>query len=247
MVKITNQKDAQKIRNLDFCYLCGKKILNESDRNHDHVPPKSVFKTEDRNFPIKLVTHKLKCHGSLNIEDEVIGQLISLLHGRTAGNFDKLKLKGYTLNGTSDFVVLFDKFKIEILLQRWIRGFYTALYMCALSPETEFSVQPPLPIGDTSNGTLKEVISLDLFSVCEATIKQNIKANNTDSICCNNEKLLFNCVWDKLSDNSWGCIFSLDLYNWSNLGDSKYFQQKECVGLFRRPDGGAPTNAAKVL
>ena len=92
MITLTTQKDARAVRKLTFCYICGNPIEETESINHDHIPPASAFDSLDRNFPLKLPVHKEKCHSPMNLGDEVMGQLISLIHNKRPSEAnDKLK------------------------------------------------------------------------------------------------------------------------------------------------------------
>ncbi|QPD03340.1 MAG: hypothetical protein Nkreftii_001114 [Candidatus Nitrospira kreftii] len=94
MPKIVSQEDCRKVRDLPFCYLCGKPFDGSGETNDDHVPPQSIFAPADRNFPIKLKAHKVKCHAPLNLDDEIIGQLIALRHGKKPSESNN-RMKNY--------------------------------------------------------------------------------------------------------------------------------------------------------
>ena len=42
----------------------------------------------------------------------------------------------------------------------------------------------------------------------------------------------------------WICIYCLDLYNWTKLGDTRHFPARGCVGYYRRDHQGVPRGAA---
>ncbi len=85
MTEILTQKAARAAQKLPFCYLCGEPFDDARGRqNHpDHIPPKELFATEDRNFPIKVAAHQ-SCNNRLSDTDEVIGQLVAVVHGKYA-------------------------------------------------------------------------------------------------------------------------------------------------------------------
>ncbi len=39
---------------LGFCYVCGEPFTEDDPRTRDHVPPRSVFQSDDRNWPLIL-------------------------------------------------------------------------------------------------------------------------------------------------------------------------------------------------
>jgi len=243
LISLKTQEEARYIRDLSFCYLCGKDFKTGDSINYDHIPPKSVFDNPDRNFPIKLSTHE-KCHSPINLDDEVLGQLVALIHGKQPSeNNDKLKLDFYQLKESGETIAAFSQRNIEFLLKRWLRGFHTALYHEPLEENTHFEIHPPFPSGNIKEEQLVDEPIRELHYKIVECIKRNRATGNIDYIESNNGKLLYECVWDRMNDNRWACIFALDLYGWKDLGDINNFQARGCAGLYFRPSGNAPINA----
>src|ERR1035441_8895490 len=78
MPSLQTQKDFQGVRNLPFCYLCGRDFVATDAVDWDHVPAKSAFSPRDRDPPLKLETHRETCHAQWSDNDKKVGQLISL-------------------------------------------------------------------------------------------------------------------------------------------------------------------------
>jgi len=244
VVSLSTQTEARAVRDLPFCYICGNVFTENNSINHDHVPPESVFDKSDRNFPLKLAIHENQCHRPMNLDDEVLGQLVALIHGkRPSKKNDKLKIELYQRSDTGRVMALFRQRNLEILLRRWLSGFHAALYCEPLDTNARFTIQTPFPSGTSMNGQLVEdSIRKSHYKFVEC-IKRNRDANNLDYIESNNGKLRYECVWDKLSDNSWACVFALDLYGWKDLGDINNFKARGCAGVYRLPSGKAPSTA----
>jgi hypothetical protein len=110
------------------------------------VPPQSIFATTDRNFPIKLKTHKVECHAPLNLDDEIVGQLVALLHGKMPSNSNnRLKIEIAKNPQTGNRMGLFKERNIEYLVRRWIQGFHAALYKSYLPGTVRWAIQGPFP------------------------------------------------------------------------------------------------------
>ena len=155
MPNIHSQADCRKVRDLLFCYLCGIEFQDGDEANHDHVPPTSIFAKEDRNFPIKLKTHKAGCHSPLNLDDEIIGQLVGLIHGRVpAGPNDRLNIAIAEDPDTGKTTGVFQERNVEYLLRRWVQGFHAALYKSHLSPNAKWAIQGPFPFGKVTDHRL---------------------------------------------------------------------------------------------
>lgn len=244
MVSLTTQKQLRNVRDLHFCYLCGVSFNAGDETNYDHVPPEKIFVEKDRNFPLKLKTHKDPCHSSMNLDDEIIAQLISLIHGKQPSvRDDRLKLDIYQKLGTSIVLAAFNQRNIDSLVWRWIKGFHLALYQSPLPIDSDCAVQTPWPSGVMKDGYLVEDPIKEQHYAFVECIKRNRTVGNLDCIQINNEKLRYECVWDQLSDNSWGCVFALNLYDWKDLGDVNNFQARGCAGMYRLSSGLAPSNA----
>lgn len=244
MVSLATQREAREVRDLPFCYICGN-IFEEGDSiNYDHVPPESIFDKPDRNFPLKLAIHEIQCHRPMNLDDEILGQLVALIHGKQPSEKnDKLKIDIYQRSDTKKVMASFSQRNLEFLLRRWLSGFHTALYREPLDANTRFAIQTPFPSGTLMNGHfVEDPIKKQHYKFVEC-IKRNRSVNNLDYIESNNGKLRYECVWNQLSDNSWACVFALDLYGWKVLGDVNNFQARGCAGLYSLPSGKAPANA----
>lgn len=247
MPSIVSQADCRKVRDLPFCYLCGKAFNDGDETDHDHVPPESIFATADRNFPIKLKTHKVKCHATLNLDDEIIGQLIALLHGKVPPKSNnRLKLAIAKNPETGKSTGLFKERNIEYLLRRWIQGFHAALYKSYLPTTVRWAIQGPFPSGNmTERGLVPNHIKDQHFEFVTC-IKKNRLTGNIDRVVANNGKLIYECVWDKLSDGMACCVFALNLYGWADLGDINNFPRRGCAGLYSHLNQAVPEDATRA-
>jgi hypothetical protein len=147
MRSITSPRDARRVRDLPFCYSCGQHFAAHDVINHDHIPPQSIFAKEDRNFPLKLAAHE-KCHAPQNLDDEVMGQLVSLIHGKTSSPLgDQLKIELYQRTDTLAYMAAFSRRNLEFLMRRWLKAFHAALYGEPLLEGAKFAIQTPFPSG----------------------------------------------------------------------------------------------------
>jgi len=221
--------------------------VQTDDIDQDHVPQQAVFDLSDHNFPLKLAAHKAHCHSLVNLDDEVLGQLVSMIHGKRApARNDKLKIELYQNANSKALLASFNQRDIGFLIRRWLKGFHAALYRNPLPDGTEFVVQSPFPSGTIRHGQLKEDSIRDQHYAFVECINRNRVVQNLDKVVSNNQKLRYECVWDQLSDKSWACIFALDLYGWIDLGDVNNFRPRGCVGLYKTPDGNAPVVASRA-
>ena len=244
LVALITRNQIESVRELSFCYICGVDFATGDVTNLDHVPPKTIFIKQDRDFPLKLKTHLKTCHSNLNLDDEIIGQLIGLIHRKQPSKRDdKIKIKVGSTD-TGKHLALYEGRNLEELIKRWLRGFHAALYRSVLPVDTYYAIQTPFPSCLRVNGELVVGTVLEQHYVFVESIKKNRSVNNLDVIVSNNGKLKYECVWDQLDDKSWFCIFALNLYDWKDLGDVNNFQPRGCAGSYRLPSGTAPADAA---
>jgi hypothetical protein len=156
---ISSHKQLQAVGRLPFCYVCTKpfELVDATDR--DHVPPESCFAKADRNVPLVLRTH-VACNHTHNANDELVGQLVSLKHGRAPTKRGKrLNVEVIGSPQSGDFLAKFDNLNFGKVIHRWIRGFHAALYQEPLADSREFYVSSPLPIAEISNGAVNSVLN----------------------------------------------------------------------------------------
>jgi len=244
LLKLTSQKDLRSVHKLDFCYLCGNGFNKDSERSKDHIPPQAIFDKQDRNFPLILLAHR-SCNGARSPEDEVIGQLVSLLHGRVpAPHRNRLAVEVRTDTEHAHELGIFTGLKIEAVIQRWLKGFHAALYKTPLSDATRFATQTPFPSGTLKNGSVIANPIPPQHCLFVEELKRNRLAGSLDTIVCNNGKLRYECVWVQMDDGGWGCIYGIDLYGWKNLGDIHNFPARGCAGLYRTENARFPPGSA---
>jgi len=246
MREVTTQTDARKVRKLSFCYLCGVEFNSCDVVNRDHVPPSTIFREEDRDFPLKLPTHQERCHSPLNHEDEVIGQLINLLHGiQPDPSNDKLRIQRLKDRETGKDMAAYSGKNLELLVFRWIKAFHAALYKQPLIGNKGW-VKTPFPSVKMSAGVLvEEELGQNYEQIVDA-IRRNRATNSLDRIRSNNGHLRYECVWAAQTDGQWYCMFALDIYDWIELGDINNFNPQGCVGLYKLDTGLMPMNASKT-
>ena len=244
---IVTQSDCRKVRDLPFCYICGKPFNGADETDYDHVPPQSIFATTDRNFPIKLKTHKAECHAPLNLDDEIIGQLIALLHGKTPSKSnDRLNIVIAKNQKTGSKIGLFRERNIEFLIRRWVQGFHAALYESYLPETVRWAIQGPFPSASLTEQCLIPNQIKDQHFEFVTCIKRNRLVGNVDRIVANNGKLRYECVWDKLNDGTACCVFALDLYGWADLGAVNKFPRRGCAGLYSHLNQAVPEDATRA-
>lgn len=106
-----------------------------------------------------------------------------------------------------------------------------------------FMTSPPLPEGrhHARGGEFLPISEILRHFVEE--LKKNRATNTLDRILCRNGKCRYECVWTQADRGQWICIYGLDLYGWMNLGDTRQFETRGCVGAYRRAAGGTPRGA----
>ncbi len=237
---LDTQQAIHRVKKLPFCYLCGEKLSDP--RNDDHVPPTSIFLLDDRNFPLILPTHR-KCNGDRSAEDELIGQLFNILHQKAPNpKSRKLNVKAVKLSD-GKLCASVHSLNIPAIIRRWVRGFNAALYKEFLPETAMIMTSTPMqtadPIAKGGNLTPVKAVVPEFVKV----IKRNRATRTLDRIVCRNGKCIYECLWAQSDRGQWMCIYALDLYNWINLGDTKHFEARGCVGSYFRSQGGTPKDA----
>ena len=241
-VSLTTHKALQGVATLPFCYLCGGSFASSEATDRDHVPPSGLFAKADRTAPLILRTHR-RCNQGRSAEDQAIGQLVGVLHGRLVNRrHNKLRIAlGRSVDGGS--AVAATDINIRAAIRRWVRGFHAALYREYLPEDSLFATYPPLPEGPRVGGQLRFRPVPAIVPRFIEELRRNRAVRNVDRITCRAARCRYECVWSRADDGRWICIYGLDLYNWSDLGDRSQ-PSRGCVGCYRRPSGGVPPNAS---
>ena len=241
-VILDTQKAMRDVQRLSFCYLCGGNFDRTEKSNPDHVPPSGLFAVADRDFPLILPTHR-KCNESQSANDQVVGQLVGVIHGRRPNpKHKKLRVSlGRFEDGAPAIAV--GGLNLRSIIWRWIRGFHAALYREYLPESARFLTCPPLPEAEFAAGGPKFMPIQEVIPEFVKELKRNQATGNLDRIVCRNEKCRYECVWSQADDGTWICVYGLDLYEWINLGDTSAFEPRGCVGSYLRSGGGVPVGA----
>jgi len=245
-MEIKTNKELQQIQRLQFCYLCGRKFKDGENITKDHVPPKAVFLSCDRKNPLILPTH-YKCNQKESKTDEIIGQLITALHG-TYPKRKNLRLKLDILENSQNRkpVLILRAINLRGVVTRVVKAFHAALYKQYLPNKTRNFFDTPVLQGKEKDGKVTFEKTKIQFPLFVSTIKKNRKAGKLDRIACFNNKCIYECVWEQMDDGTWACIFALNIYDWKHLGDPEHQSRRGCVGFYM-PRKGLPTNATKGI
>lgn len=249
MPTIADQKQAREVQKLDFCFMCGGPFCKESEhlkKTPDHLPPQAVFAVADKNFPLQVPAH-WKCNNDWSNGDDVIGELVAILHGKTKEP-EKTRLEFQLAKDevTGDAVVGVGGLNIERHVIRWVRGFHAALYREFLPDQgsTDFCVSLPTPRLLSSPSATRTMSGLQRNHVkFVEVIKKNRKAARLDRIHCNNGKFTYECVWTTCDTGQDCCVFAIQLYDWQKLGPTTR-PSGSCVGLYL-PQNGRPTHGTQ--
>ena len=243
MPALLTQASIRPARNLAFCYLCGQAFSTQKENHPDHVPPEAIFAQEDRNFPLKVASHRT-CNNPQSKSDEVIGQLIAVIHGKQPNSENiRLNHQTFVVQNNNEPILAFINTDLIGQIWRWVRGFHAALYGEFLPFDTKMAIHPPFPCGkmQTDGFTIEKIKDQQYLFV--EIIKKNRLAHCTDKIVCNNGKCNYECVWVQMDNGPWACIFALKIYDWIKLAD-KHFSARGCVGWYQLKSG-RPTNGTK--
>jgi hypothetical protein len=237
MPELYTQASIRPARDLPFCYLCGEPI-GAGENSPDHVPPRAIFAMSDRDFPLKVAAHTA-CNNPQSEQDEIIGQLVAVIHGKHPEP-ERARLDPHLFK-TPDSETPFLAFigtNVVGQIWRWVRGFHAALYSEFLPEDTRTAVHSPFPSGiaEDDGFTIEKIKGQQYLFVW--ILKKNRIAHRLDRVVCYNGKCVYECVWMRMDNGSWACVFGLEIYKWTELAD-KHFPTRGCVGLYQ-PLSGRP-------
>jgi len=240
-IQLESQRDLRVIQKLPFCYLCAREFRPGEVKNRDHVPPSSLFAVKDRDFPLILPTHD-KCNHRQSAADELIGQVVGVLHGRPlAENARQPRLAaGSFEDGSFGYGAL--GLDLSGIIWRWVRAFHAALYRSPIG-RCSFSVFPPFPEGREVGGTIEPVPVPEVIPLLVREVRRNRTTGTLDSVVCRRGRCRYECVWTQADAGQWFCVWALDLYGWSELGDVTHFERRGCVGTYRLQEQPVPATA----
>lgn len=242
MPTIVKERDLQGVRKRRFCYLCGQAFGRNEQTNGDHVPPKALFRVTDRSQrPLVLQTHPL-CNESQSPSDEIISQLVSLIHTRTGARSQLRKhvRKYRPAPGERPRVVL-QGIDLQPIVWRWIRAFHAALYDSYLPDNCQHATHLPFPEGREVGGKLEFLpIRPQEYNVADV-LRTNIHAKTTDRIACFGGKCAYECCWVHADQGPSLCFFGLQLYDWESLAGKNTAPRRACTGIYMPPDGKPPS------
>jgi hypothetical protein len=247
MASLRSHKDFQSVRKLEFCYLCGEPLADADAITGDHVPPRAIFAKEDRNPPLKLPVHN-KCNQGESKDDEVVGQLVSLLHSTSTIPKEKQRFRAVAADlGDDQPFVGVTGIEFNRIIWRWVRGFHAALYQEFLPAGAFFSLTTPFPHADQVGEALKfEDLRIHQLEMA-LTLRQQIKYGMIDEILSCAGKCRFVCSWLTCDDGSPFCLYGLRIYEWERLADTKRFPPRGCVGVYRHPTPAAAALGTKII
>jgi hypothetical protein len=240
-IQLTTQSALRGVQNLAFCYLCAHPFESGEERNRDHVPPSTLFNSADRDTPLILPTHP-RCNHGRSAEDELIGQLVGVLHGRVMvpqgrrpdivrGSFPDGSL-GLGATGVA----------LKAIIWRWVCGFHAALYDQPVA-DSIYMVFPPMPEGRVVGDRVDAVPVPEVIPHLVQELRRNRTTGTLDSIVCRNGQCRYDCVWSQDDRGPRICIWALDLYGWKELGDVTHFEPRGCIGVYRPKNGQIPSTA----
>jgi len=246
MIEITTQQQARPVSQLDFCYVCGKPFTENNPSTRDHVPPRSIFLAEDRNWPLILPAHE-ECNSEFSFSDEQAKGLLDLLRPSDDPTPPlKTKKVGRVEREGKPAGVLLKGLSLRRIVAKLLRACHAALYREYLRNEdTNRAVLLPCPIFDPDTGSVDKNELLPQHEMLCKVIKDNRSISNVDRIQACNGKFRFEVVWGSLDNDKkthFG-IFAVDIYEWHNLANNVLGSPQGCFGMYRLNRSPIPQNA----
>jgi len=228
------QKDMRAFRHLAFCYYCGRPFANRRERTDDHVPPRAVFKVEDReNAPIVLDAHST-CNGERSVDDEIAGELLKLLHGVPLGPRSHLRSTTFEHDGGATSGL--HGIDLRRIIARWVRASHSALYLEFLPATVKSELWEPLPAGrPTPTGFECEPIPHRQVEHA-MHLQQHIRLGRVDELYASNARYRYACTWQDADSRSI-CLFALTVYGFEIMGEGARpdAPSRGCCGWYEHP------------
>ena len=250
MPRFEKQKDLRAAQKLGFCYLCGIKFNDTDKPTREHLPPSSLFRKEDRDFPLILPAH-VECNEREHKSDELLGLLIAQIEGWPIPPRHR-QLDADLIPTEQGMFTVSRDLDLNRFITRCVRGFHAALYGDWLPPDTENVLHPPFRGGhlnpdtgspyDNVQARLLVDALLDQHAVFVQILKKNRLAGRTDKVATRNGKCIYECVWAKSDNGRTTCVFGLKINNWHRLGALAGYTPRGCVGMYA-PKTGRPQNS----
>ena len=201
MPKLTMTQDEMRANlSLRFCCVCGKPFAKNEKPTRQHVPPRSVFAVEDQD-PLLV----LRAHDSGNqkqsVDDEVIGQLVSVLHDRyPAEERLRIAMDLFSVDGSVLPMVGVKDLPLTRIIFGWVRCFHATLY-CKYLVDGGGFIGPPFPESepDGNGGATPEPVHVSRYSMTHI-LKQQAKIGRADEVVCFNGKCYYRCTWLKMDN-----------------------------------------------
>jgi len=245
MREIVTQQQLREIMQLGFCYVCGRAFTDEERRTRDHVPPKSIFKLEDRSPPLILHTHE-KCNAAYSKVDEQTKELFAILHqGPTSQPPIRTKIVGITSRAGKPAGVLLQGLKLRPMITKILRACHAALYGVFVPEQTANMILTPLPEFDPQTHDVARNTLLPQHKVLCKLLKDNRKIQNVDRLHAYNGKFRFEVVWGAFDgQGGYFAAFGVDIYEWHRLGDNVLGRPQGCLGTYRTDGDVTPAGAS---
>ena len=247
MPNITTRDEARRVQNLEYCYLCGRPFTEEDTSTKDHVPPTKIFLEEDRDFPLWLPAHS-GCNCEQSGDDELMAQLFGFVHGRPPSEKRlKLDFQGMEDTSTGSQTIGLADPGLRGVVFRWVRGFHAALYDEFVPADMPLrAIHMPFPSGRELEDGLHWDSVLPQHPMIVQHLKKAHMAGTVDTVRVRNETCRYECTWGLSDDGeAWVCLFGLQLYDWSQIGDKSVAEERGCVGIYA-PARGKPGAASEI-
>lgn len=246
MPSLIGQKALQVVNRLPFCYVCGQ-LLDRNNKNRDHVPPSACIAQADKaHSPLILPTHPA-CNASFKVDDERVGQFLSLLYGKLAKQERRrLEYKQFSnpalarLGIQSQVITNVDMYGA---VARWLCAIHAALYMEPMPPTWKYAIELPFEVvSPIDGGYIIDKGRPEQRTLCEETIASNRLTKTIDQLVAWNGHLKYQCVWVVTPLHAY-CVFSLDFYDWKRFGRLTGMKPMECVGFYSLAGSELPPGA----
>ena len=182
MREIITNNQARDVRNLGFCYLCGEEFNSARQKTRDHVPPKGIFRKDDRDWPLILPACR-RCNEHYSYLDQQAMGRIHLLHRERPRKLPTgTGQGGIGLRNGRPVAVLMRGLRPRPVITKILKASHAALYGMVLPSGTRHNLQLPFPEFDPQTGRpLTRTFHPSPYLICKM-LKDNRRVQNVDRI-----------------------------------------------------------------
>jgi hypothetical protein len=235
MPRILTQKDFARNKQIEFCYLCGKALNDGQPTNHDHCPPKSIFRPEDRSdYPIVLEVHE-KCNHEKHLSDEMLSVIFDPLSDQgkvsKAMHQKQMQKRKVIIGSPENRLEGYTDLPLRPFASRIVQCMHAILYK-EYFPNGVIKGEVVYPFAELSqDGEWISSKHRGQSLAIARTIAGSIKAGTFDCVVAYNAQFKYVCCWLPYDDKP-ACFYAFDIMNMARLAGTVTGLPRVVVGHY---------------